>query len=349
MHSSIFNFSYSKNFWFHLVACTLILLFAWEITLRGLGFRPSVRDTDILWSKERVKVISRQAALVGASRFTAAMYPENLTQIFDGKVPVQLAKDGSQALYPFFNLADDSEFNGIVMVSVVPGSFYQSLAAWAKPGWTARFECMKKCSVLSRIENTLRIPLQEKFSFYAPENSLSVLLQHLLDKKTVLPGFELDPPWGQRDLFQRDRTKKAADVKALWKESDLNQLREFWPFIVENWDAPSRLQGNDLDNHLESIQVAINKIHNRGGQVIFISLPSEGKLREAEGKFFPRAEYWDKLASLDNALFINSYDFPEFSKFKTTDDSHFSPSDAPRFSKKLTEIIIELKKDPAEM
>ena len=53
--------------------------------------------------------------------------------------------------------------------------------------------------------------------------------------------------------------------------------------------------GKPVEIILEKTKSNVDKIRKKGGKVIFLRLPSTGKLREMENTFTPRQQFWDRI------------------------------------------------------
>jgi hypothetical protein len=83
----------------------------------------------------------------------------------------------------------------------------------------------------------------------------------------------------------------------------------------------------------------VEAIRGRGGRVIFIRLPSNGKLRELEHRFQPRAEYWDRILTETGAPGIHFEDHPELQGFECPEWSHLSGPDSVDYTRRLVEVM----------
>jgi hypothetical protein len=83
----------------------------------------------------------------------------------------------------------------------------------------------------------------------------------------------------------------------------------------------------------------VEKIQNRGGKVVFISLPVTDTIREITEKYYPPSQYWHALAERTHAVTVNYADYPELSKFDCPDESHIAGKDVPEFTRSLATII----------
>ena len=109
-------------------------------------------------------------------------------------------------------------------------------------------------------------------------------------------------------------------------------------FTAEEFKA---MYMESVESYLERTKIAVEKIVARGGNVVFIRMPSTGTLREMENKFSPRPVFWDAIISRTGAVGIHFEDYPELAKFDCPEWSHLTSSDSEMFSKLLMPILAE--------
>src|SRR5215469_3717594 len=96
---------------------------AWELYSRSLGYGPTLNDNEDLWTMVRRNVQPESLVIIGDSR---AWFDVDLDEFQKGlgKRPVQLAAPGSTALPVLVDLANDKNFHGTIICSVVPHIFF---------------------------------------------------------------------------------------------------------------------------------------------------------------------------------------------------------------------------------
>src|SRR6266536_6380786 len=92
---------------------------AWELYCRSIGYGPTLNDNEDLWTIARQRVKPESIVIIGDSR---GWYDLDLDELQKGlgKRPVQLAMGGSCAYPVLADLANDENFHGTVICSVVP-------------------------------------------------------------------------------------------------------------------------------------------------------------------------------------------------------------------------------------
>jgi hypothetical protein len=107
------------------ILATLIVIAAtcaWELYCRSIGYGPTLNDNEDLWTSTRRRVKPESIAIIGDSR---AWFDLDLDELEKGlgKHPVQLAMGGGCAFPMLADLANDENFHGTIICSVVPRLF----------------------------------------------------------------------------------------------------------------------------------------------------------------------------------------------------------------------------------
>ncbi len=111
-----------------------------------------------------------------------------------------------------------------------------------------------------------------------------------------------------------------------------------WRGFMEMGDKRGPSDFN-LDDYLQGVTKDINSIRNRGGDVVFIRLPSSGDYRPREARLQPRAEYWDRLLRDTESVGIHFEDHNELQGFRIPEWSHLHSDDVKKFTIALIPII----------
>ena len=101
------------------VLSVIAAAFSWEFYCRSIGYGPTLNDNEDLWTTTRRRVKPESIVIVGDSR---AWFDLDLDELQKGlgKRPVQLAMGGSCAYPVLADLANDENFHGTIICSVVP-------------------------------------------------------------------------------------------------------------------------------------------------------------------------------------------------------------------------------------
>lgn len=91
---------------------------------------------------------------------------------------------------------------------------------------------------------------------------------------------------------------------------------------------------------LRPFDVVASKIAARGGEVIYVRLPTSGPIWELDERFYPKADYWDRFANEARAPTLHFRDVPTLADAQCVDGSHLDVRDAPRFTGLLLDELV---------
>src|SRR5437660_1044247 len=104
------------------VVITIVVLTAttaWELYCRSIGYGPTLNDSEDLWTLRRRAVAPESIVIIGDSR---GWFDVDLDEMQKGlgKRPIQLAAGGMGGFPVLKDLADDENFHGTIICSIVP-------------------------------------------------------------------------------------------------------------------------------------------------------------------------------------------------------------------------------------
>ena len=304
----------------------LVMLGAWEAFWRAAGFVPVIEDDLGIWALKRRDVQKgdgRTVVLLGSSRMQLDVDPR-IFQAATGLETVMLAIDGSSPLPMLADLAADPSFAGLILCSLLPQCLADGGADQGRSAKWVRKSLQQKWS--SRIETRLSLLLQSHFVFRYP----GLLPDKLWEK--LAQGEIPQPPYAP----MREDRYRPADYSRI----DIAQLRaariERQRRIVEEADP---LTGEAFAARISEIEAMVSRIHQRGGRVIFLRMPSCGEILKLEEEPWPRRGYWDRFAASTSARTVHFADYPALSLFDCPDGSHLDFRNAGSFTRKLTEEL----------
>jgi hypothetical protein len=111
--------------------------------------------------------------------------------------------------------------------------------------------------------------------------------------------------------------------------------------------SPSRrntaTQSNDLvwEHNLSLLKRAIAQLRDRDCQVALVRFPTSGNWWANDQERWPRAQYWDRLASSVGPITVHFQDVKGFQHFKLPDGSHIDTRDRDAFTRVLLDALIE--------
>jgi hypothetical protein len=326
------------------VAVMLIVIAAtcaWEFYCRSIGYGPTLNDNEDLWTSSRRRVKPESIVIIGDSRGWFDLDLDELEKGL-GKRPVQLAMGGSCAYPVLAELANDENFHGTIICSVVPWLFF------APPG-TPPMERGEKAvrrshtqTPAQRASQYLAMPLEEHVAFLKQEE---LTLDEML-KRLPIPNrpYAQVPPRLPPYFGTLDRERRARMIEECARPGELQStIQQIWLPLFTPPPPPSYIPKDvfmakmkeAIERRFHDVVEAVQKLRARGGKVVFVRLPHSGELKALEDRDTPRAQTWDPLLKGTAAPGISYDDYPELSGFDCPEWSHLSAGDSVEFSKRL--------------
>lgn len=322
------------------VVAVLLAVAAWEVYCRGVGYEPTLNNTDDLWAQTRRRVEPESVVIAGDSR---AWFDLDLDELERGlgKRPVQLALPGSCAYPVLADLANDERFHGTVILSIVPGMYFAPGGPLVEQSEKAvrRYHGQ---TWAQRASHYLSMPLEESFAFLKQDDiTLGELLKDLpIPNRANAQIPPRPPPY----FCSIDRERRARMIEQCAQPGPLQEkvksrwLRLFTPPPPPSY-VPKEIFASKTTEAIQArfrdTKAAVDKLRARGGKIVFVRFPVIGALKEHEDKFTPRAQTWDPLLQQTAAPGIYFEDFPELASFICPEWSHLSAGDSVEFTKRL--------------
>src|SRR6266481_5826713 len=275
---------------------------AWEFYCRSIGYGPTLNDNEDLWTMARRRVKPESVVIIGDSR---AWYDLDLDELEKGlgKRPVQLAMGGSCAYPVLADLANDENFHGTIICSIVPRLFV------APPG-TPPMERTEKTvrrshtqTPAQRVSQYLAMPLEEHVAFLKQEEmTLEDLLKRMpiTNRPGALVHTRLTPSFGTVD---RERRARMIEQCAQPGSELQKRIQQIWLPLFTPPPPPSYIPKDvfmakieeAIEKRFHDTVAAAEKLRARGGKIVFVRLPVSGGLKALEDKTTPRSQTWDPL------------------------------------------------------
>lgn len=319
---------------FSVVLATAVLSSA-EVFWRSMGYSPTVQDDCDLWCLQRERVEDappRSIVLVGHSRIHQGWVAEEFEKAAPGFEQIQLGFFKAQPISVVRDIAETTEYSGIVFCSVLSFSLLPE-------NWRPN-EFDENCGPLVNYYHN-RWSINEK-----ADRTVSNFFQSNL----VVAFPDLAPHKVAPDLVRGEWP-----VQYVWTEADRMQhvdydkidLKRFsdrqMHFLVDNSEKcfelnsyktwPSDTGYDELDRYVQIIQ-------DRGGHVVFHRPVTTGAFEEYLEKHFPRKEFWDRFVKNTSATTIHFDEIPTLAKMTCPDGSHLSREDAHTFTRLMAEELI---------
>jgi len=323
---------------------TLAAATAWEIRCRAWGYAPSLNDTPDLWAERRNAVEPNSLVIIGDSR---AWFDLDLDEIEHGlnRRPVQLAIPGSCAYPVLADLADDKNFRGTVICSVVPLMFFAPGGPPLKNAMDA-INRRKAQTVAQRASNELGMLLEEHIAFLKQDDlTLDALLDRLPipNRAGALVGPQLPPYFETVDRERRARMFSLCATPGPLQ----NRVKHGWLPLFTPPPPPTYVpheaffngMAQAIEARFRDAAAAVRRIRARGGEVVFVRLPVSGELKTLEDRATPRAGPWNRLLRETGAPGIYFEDYPELARFNCPEWSHLSAPDSIAFTQRLVPYL----------
>ncbi|MCC6456215.1 MAG: hypothetical protein IT328_14775 [Caldilineaceae bacterium] len=300
-----------------------------EIYWRSVGHTPSVTDDMLLWSYYRSQVYTqngiRRIVLLGSSRIQLGVVPEVLEQQFPSFRVIQLPVDGSPGYAAFKDLAEDPDFDGIIIYDTTEGGFFPESQKAQEP-WVNFYR--KTWDSSARYEKILnlraRLFLQSRIVLF---NSLLNLKQQVLNRFSIHPSYVSMLPNRYRPAYYYD--KMTPEQLAFHRKQRVERtLGNDEPSTPEHEAEFAQILRSD-------VAPLVEKLHSKGGDVIFLRMPTTGEQWQIDESRHPKAKYWDKMHALVGAETIHFKDVESLAHFDCPDTSHLDATEAPEFTARL--------------
>lgn len=303
---------------------TVLLLGCWEMGWRARGFRPSVADDETAWVAARAQVSPGSVVFLGTSRIQTALDPKIWREEWDGQEPVELAMFAGSPIPILDDLAEDSTYRGLVVLDLVPRIVFDATferEIFPRQRVRAYREILESPSRWTEVR--LRMLGSSRFVFRDPVLSPRRVLESVLD------GEVPSPPYA---TMRKDRFM-ALD----FSRSDTSELFENLYSIAESHGRPA--SPAEMDLILSRIEADVEKIRDRGGEVVFVLMPRCGEIRAIEDARYPRDVYWDVFIQKTAGLTLNAQDDPTLNRYDCPDGSHIDVRDTEAFTADLARAV----------
>jgi len=314
---------------------------AWEIYCRSLGYLPSIDDSGDLWTEVRRKVEPESLVIVGDSR---PLFDLDLAELEKGlgKRPLQLAQAGSCAFPVLNDLVNDKTFHGTIVCSIVPALFFAPPDSFPMKESEKAVRRGQTQTYAQRASHDLGIYLDECFaSMNQDDLTLGVLLGQLPIANR--PNAQVPPPFPPY-FASVDRERRARMIERCAMPGKLQDrvkygwIPLFTPPPPPNWIPKEKfgmMMKSAFEKRFTDTKALVDKLHARGGKIVFVRFPMNGDLRVFEDKITPRAAIWDRLVKDTAVPGIYFEDYPELASFTCPEWSHLSAGDSVEFTKRL--------------
>lgn len=310
--------------WLVVAAVVATVVVRFELFVRSRGYQPSVKDDEYAWAWQRARVSNdspRTMALLGSSRVMLAFSPEGFSEVLSGWTYAQLGINGTTPIGALWDLARDPSFRGVALVDVSEGGFV--MTSWtSQDKWIRAYERRWR-TVGAMAERVLATYVQSHVAMLATRGV------HTFGK-LWRTGSWPKPPYV---TTLPDRTRFAD-----FSLTDVGRQRGRRVEQLKTWDTATGDPAIWLAQALE-IEPAVAAIQARGGQVVYVRMPTCDERWTIDEQQTPKAQFWDQLARKTRAVTIHFKDDAVLSSFPCPDTSHIASKDGPAFTRRLLELL----------
>ena len=341
--------------WLKILAVSFLLLvlamIAWESLSRSMHHTTGtyLSGFEAMWADERRKLDTPnndiRVVLTGSSRILWAS-DLDIMETHLGTRPLQLALPGTSPAIFVEDIVNNTEFDGLIIVGVTPFLFN-----WMTEGYFGG-------PALERLRNELPSQwsgtklhefLNEYFAFLDEGFSLFELVDHYTyasvperagSKNLSQQGWKLGNVYADRQTDMWSPIEERGSF-------DNIQITNFWtPGIdLENIQTPEELTEMSVAA-VSFFEPVIAKLRARGGDIIFIRMPSEGLYKELDTASNHRENLWAPMIEGFNSPAINSMDYPELSsELDIPEWSHLSRDSQDLWSARIVPFIEKAYRD----
>jgi hypothetical protein len=316
--------------WLELVALVLILyvgaIGALEACSRSFGFQPDIPETKELWFYWRQRVYDEPrntAVLLGTSRMQTDVSLGTLEETLHRRV-VQLAISETGPIGVLHDLANDPRFCGFVICSL-----YVPLVHHSRWSDGLAYRTFEPRHTITYLETLCSLRLRSGFALLNPRLALSSLARgivdlsrsgHFREPSSFALGFDRSLA-----LFMGPSTNNVVQSRS-------SPVRRFSDVQIPAFE--------ELRQDINALNLVIKRLRSRGGDVVFVQLPSTGDRDIDEENAFPKRAYWDRFARLIDARCIHFKDYASLRSFECLDGAHLSVYDRKRFTEALANELL---------
>lgn len=318
---------------------TLLIAFAFlfglEMLWRSMGHLPSVTDDMLLWSYYRSQVYSKNGnkriVILGSSRSMLGVVPEVLNRYFPSNWAIHLAVDGHNPYATFKDLAEDPNFDGIILFDATEKAFFPGNQR-AQEEWVQYYK--KIWSSWSRFEKIMNMHIRVFL-----QSRLVIFSSWLNLRQLSIYHFNIPPAYY---YFRPDRYRPAFYYSRMTPEQLEEHRRRRLEIAGSRLSVPTPEMEQEFEEILrDQVKPLVDKLRAKGGEIIFLRMPTCGEHWEIDESQFPKEQFWDKIQPITGAVAIHFKDYESLSYFDCPDYSHLDATEAPEFTANLAVAMQE--------
>lgn len=330
--------SVGKRLLLHVFVAVFALLTVMEIKARRDEYETNYPVSSDLWVAQWLELDdlpSDQLVVIGASRMQYGIVPDQWKSI-TGVKPYFLAWPGAPPLPVLKMLANRQSFNGTVLCGFAPSfsfshrdgpfqqAIYNNISMIEPSRYSLSFHASLAGSdfLLPRfkcLNATAYSPIMQAYTNWPFSNRDGLLIPLIFPFDEVFTRqleFKFHP-----DIENTLHVELISQIQ----DSTLRQFAHAGPF--------------DISEATVQYKAAVDAIRSRGGNVIFLRAPSEGKFLSFETEHYPREQYYDRIVNETECFGIHFEDDPQLRDLPCVEDSHLNRENAGKYTRRVIEIL----------
>lgn len=346
MHMKTYSYTRAGIFTLFLVTAFVI---GWEAYWRSQGLMLSYNDDEPLWAFHRQQIYQATPSapvLIGSSRIKFGI-DLSAWEETTGSSPTQLALVGTSPRPVLKDLAQDENFKCTVVVGVTEALFFSPSGGPMEKQALSSIQFYPHWSMAERVSFQVNHALESRLLFLDEEK---LALRFLLERLYIpnREGVFAMPPFPLHFIkTDFNRQTSVTDTFVADTAMQKEQQRIWWNLFTTAPQMP--MTDSTLNTIFDDVKASVAKIQARGGQVLFVRMPSSGPLWDLEQQAFPREKYWDRLLRETNAPGIHFEDYPELAQYPCIEWSHLGPAEAKAFTQNFIQIMQQKTGWPMQM
>jgi hypothetical protein len=314
----------------------------WEVYLRQKGISIAYDDNGAIWSDKRAMVYEpadKADVFIGASRIKYDLDVDTWQQL-TGRRAIQLSLEGNSPMAFLEDLANDPKFKGKLIVDITEICYFSDAPSFnAEPESYVKFyknqtPAQRASFLIDRVAESQFVFLDQQFF------SLNAMLDNNLHIPNR-PGFvSAGKPTFPIEFWRQDFSRQTKMAPRFLTDTVLQgEVTGIWSFFLDMGAKMPPPKVDPVPGIIQRTVVAVNKIREHGGEVVFVRTPSSGKFWAVEQMAFPRAKYFDALLAATGCQGYFFTDYPGLAKYVPVEWSHLSPEGAVGFTKELIKVL----------
>lgn len=288
-----------------------------------------------LWAAQRHKVYwtdKTPVVLLGSSRISAGFSPRVFNDEHPGYRAIMLARAGKSPTATLADLADDADFTeGIVVVSMLPEHMTKRRRKDQRSLGKAFDKVTENYGFLNTLANRqIQAHIEDTLAFRSASLDLEDWISAELGVgDSPKPNYARVHADASRSLDYSKKNIEAHRAKRIRKHR--KSLRKHPAPKPKRWRKETRY-----------IDDAINRLVDRGIEVVVVRYPTTDTSYKLDQKSFPRKKYWNAFAKRTQAKTIHFDDHEALRGYECPDSSHLNYKDTPAFTRALGTVMTEL-------